>query len=418
MFPLHHEDVEIDAMSKGMDVIPAPTINGSGVPSIQSVGRWMGIIVSVENGTPGTGLIARAKLNGRSSGSDLFSHYLQESVFSSTGVISPRLAGETLVEQTRESMGLPSNSSHDVDAMDFSLGVRHHAPAPANLADPLFPLPQTERFFFSVTPSSATALNQSNSGFLSNSGTVSPADIYEILWSGTGWTEPSVYKSWDTLRNGLNASPNEEDIDGLSVDHSRGTVVFSTQVETSRSQLLLHFGGVSAPMEGQIEGSVVVNLGGDDTTNIDAICILDPKESQNSFYFGTPRTVADVPFLDSHAGLSVTRSSLTDSAGYISNVLHLQYSGGGEPSGSSRFVCFFGSLNYDPDIAWSSQVQDQWQVLGISYSDSSVPGSMIDHTVTAPPTPGGVTLAVTAIEFDFWTLGTMSSSWVSEIRIP
>ncbi len=110
-----------------------------GYPDLGSVGRWLGVVVSVKDGTGGAeeSLIERAGLNGRPYGADLFSYYFEES----TG-LAASVAGATLVEQTRETLGFPLNGTEDVSGLDFGLAINSFSGALPG--DPMFP--NTDKF--------------------------------------------------------------------------------------------------------------------------------------------------------------------------------------------------------------------------------------------------------------------------------
>ncbi len=422
MFGALAVDVEIDAMSTGSDIIPNQDPSAlSGTPNLSALGRWLGVVVSVKDGANGANaqsLIQRAKANGRSSGSDLFAYYFEESQG-----IHETLAGETLVTLTRESMGFDSMSGDDVDALDFALGVRAHAPLA--VPDPMFPEIQgPPEFYFSVTTDSADDLNvASPSGFaidsLLNPVPAHPGDLYVLRWNGLSWDGPFVYRSWSDL--GLLA---EEDVDAIAVDPGRENTVFSTVVLPSvipgqgRSQLNYHnpLSG-SNPLRDQSGMLTTERLGGgDDTTDIDAVCILDPVvEGMLSLYFGMVTGWLDLPGLTEPMGLSVTRVEPIGS-GATTSQLNIQLSGRRGPALAPTIVAIVGTDDFD---AAAGALGSTWTTVAgpvVRFDDGSEAANVLDFRVDIPDhvLPGSLAFAAVVLDLGGNIIG---GSWVSEVRI-
>ena len=407
--------VRIDGHSTGSDIIPNVDVNG--IPMVQALGGWMGVVVSVKDGQAGKpgSLIEAAKAAGRSSGSDLFSYYLTES----TGIASA-LAGETHVSQTREMMGLGSNSGEDIDALDFGLGVRSHA----QQTEPGILFANGVDYFFSVTPLSATLLNVHTNGAFALDPLQAwvpahPADVYRLIWSNGAWTGPFRYRS---ALNDLGLTLPNEDIDGLAVDPNTGVTVFSTQVVTGRSQLQIH-----DPMYGtfpfrELDSSLVTeHIGGiDDLTDIDSICILDPPEnSPYSAFFGTPVSDSSFNAFGPLMGLSVTRASSDNSD--EADRLHCQLSGRRGPAFAPTLVLFMISGDYSPANGWSAAtwipINDDNPASLLRIDDGKPFDNVFEYSWKVPPTSQPLTASVCAMAFDL-NGNLIGVSWVARVTLP
>ena len=415
--------VIVDAMSTGSDIIPTP--DGNGVPNLISNGRWMGLVASVRNDSAGlqNSLIEEARQGGRSNGSDLFSHYFQES----SGIDS-NLAGGTFVSQTQELMAISGSALEDIDALDFGLGVRSFGGLPAG-SDPLFV--EHDSFYFSVTPQSALILNavtgsQFATDQFSNPVPAHAADVYHLDWTGSQWTGPYLYRDWQTL--GLLTV---DDIDALAVDPIRGTTIFSTQVVDQRSQLLINeFVWGTQPLATRESGTTVVSkvtekVGGvDDTTDIDAVCILDPTEFTYSAYFGTPTAWLSGTALHSPMGLSVTRTGRIgpDSDAFVGtpvgvDTLHIQLSGRRGNPLSKSLVTFYMSKNFDPAAGWQ---QATWKAISEPmwrYDEGTEKTITFEYQIPVPDAPAGSKIAIVSIVMDKQKK-VIGGSWISELYMP
>jgi hypothetical protein len=415
--------VDVDAMSTGGDIIPSP--DSSGVPNLISNGRWLGLIASVREDSVGAlnSLIEVAREGGRSNGSDLFAYYYDES-----SGIDPFLAGGTFVAQTREMMGFHGSNLDDVDALDFGLGVRSFGGLAAG-SDPLFI--ERDSFYFSVTPQSAMDLNAATGSQFAldqyqNHVPAHAADVYHMEWIGGSWGGPMQYLDWNTL--GLFAG---DDIDAIAVDPSRHTTIFSTQVFPDRSQLLIHdyiWGTQDLRSRELVTGTenlVTEKVGGvDDTTDIDAVCILDPTESTYSAYYGTATAWLSASTLNSPMGLSVTRTGKIgpESAVFVGSAsgrdtLHIQLSGRRGHPGGKTLVTFFYSKNFDPLTGWAAA---SWKPMSDPmwrYDDGGEKTITFDHQVSVPDAPAGTKIAIVAVVRDK-KKKLIGGSWVSELVLP
>jgi len=423
MFGSHANKVRIDAHSSGNAIIPAPDMKG--VPGLSGASSWMGVMVSVgrrQDGGQVRGLqntpVAAAAAGGRDPRSDIFSHYLDNSVG-----LSSSTRGLSFLEQSREDMGFAGAVDENVDAFDFGLGVNRFS----TRASMLFP--SSTRYFFSLTPASASSLG---SGFavdsFGNGVSADPCAIYLIEWqAGSGWTVPLEWRGRDEL--GLTAG---ENVDALEVARNNGCVVISTQVVEGRSQLLIQTSAWTPllPLQGEDQSSgapylVTERIGlvsttspgtstVDDLEDIDGVCILEPEDGLLGTHFGTPAVPASGPgTVASDLGLSVTSHAPSPDAGSVSGPdrLEMQVSGwGGLPQDQPQIVAFLGTVT-DPADAMD------WQSAGWAVLDAGLrwPGESVFGLSTPITINQGADLHVVGVIVSGNQL--RLSSWTAKIRI-
>ncbi len=373
LFPDYWDVLEIDAQSSGNATIhDVAESSNPPHPDLSGAQGWMELIISVDNdslGTPGSLIANRvAQSSGRSTpGSDLFG-FFQEG---STGVHSS-LPGRTLLEVSAERFGF--TNEEDMDAFDFGIGLL--SLDPTHEPDSFFRF--KNQFFFSLSPDCVVAVNARaallGKPFAQPGGPADPASIYVVRRENGVWGTPEVYMEASVLE----LDPLMDNVDGLEVDPVRENVVFSTQPHPLRSQLrYLDFDSkASVPVRNLSDlgdgggGLASHRLGSsEDTDDIDAVCIIDPKvvnkkvrltpafpgvqtlsltgspnlatlpvpdESQASTQLGIP---TDAPTKFSNPvpiGLSVTRSWSPSG-----HQLHFQATGFGEAPPSAGVISFF-----------------------------------------------------------------------------
>jgi hypothetical protein len=417
MFPNLWPLVEIDAHSSGNAIIPAP--DASGVPDLAGAGSWMGVVVSVRarnNGGNVTGLagtpVRAAAANGRDVRSDLFSHYLANSVG-----LSASMGGRSFLEQTREDMGFSAAPNPNIDALDLGLGVNRFAPTRNSTR--LFAL--DDFFYFSLTPSSAGLLGASFAGL----GTIAdPCAIYLIEWQPNanppGWTAPMEWRS----RAELNLVVGDN-VDALEVAKNNSCVIISTQIVADRSQLQiqaspnavrLDLSGRSATGVVRVTESIGIvdgfigstNTNIDDLEDIDAVCILEPEHDVYGSHFGTPTDHPLIPVAD--LGLSVTRQDPASNPASNPDIepdrLELQVSGWVGPNPEPAYVFFLGT--FAPSQATG------WQVLGwgTRMKTDEVFGISVPITV---PQNTGANLHIVGLQVD--ANGLRFTEWSSTIYL-
>lgn len=298
LFPAVWPLIEIDAMSTGNAYI----LTDGGHPQLGV--RWAALTISVTNdavGVPGNGWLER-RLNGQypnrtTPGADLATYYFEEGV----GIDSTVL-GKTFITQLAEHQGYSENQ--DSDSLDVGMGVI--ASGTGEASSMLF---QTVgEFYFSLTRESADALRGVR--FLQNSMgkwvAPDPATIYLAVWDSSMnvWSIPKEYLTPEEL--GLDRG--WDDIDALDVSSLNGTVVFSTQPRTGRSQLMVYeneYGVSYTLMAGGLPATEKFYLrdasGGDEGDDVDAICHFDPEPGS----FDTAVGTAVPGWLSNTLGLSV-----------------------------------------------------------------------------------------------------------------
>jgi len=391
--------IEIDAQSIGSDIIPQ--VDSSGQPDLSGAMSWMGVVVSYDNeatGQVGSNIQRRRQLPSTrrtSPGADLHSHYLA----GSTG-LSPTLVGRTMVEIPSEALGYSATADDDPDALDFGLGVLHHAQATSTLVF----FQSNADYYFSVSPASADALNDLTGGSFAQGTPAHPATIYRISWDGSAWSAPVVHLDYATLELGA-----ADDVDGLAVDPGSGSVIFSTQVALGRSQLQAYHANVGRVSLRDGNGALVsVRLGGvDDTDNIDAVCVLDPHAGEFGTHVGTPdRWLAMLPD-NKELGISVTQHR---PAGASVGSALVQVTGPDLPQAS--VMVLYASLDYDPRLPWTSAT---WVPLGLPVAQA--PGQQVSEFELALA-QGMVLPEVSVVGVLVDAQGApLATSWMSRLRI-
>ena len=307
--------IEIDAHSTGNDLMPKflETTSGNGChPDI--TGRWMLINVSVGNqavGLPGgfTEQRRQGALGNRlTPGSDISSYYFP----GSTG-ITGALVNRSFLEQPAEVIAFPNDSSADIDALDWGMGVNAHA----QTTNSLIFFPNENEFYFSIAEGCEDAINSacsSSFAYDQASGMMVSADaaaVYRSTWDGSQWGDPEVYRTAADLD--LTAS---DDLDALAVNALNGVIVYSTQPEPGRSQLLADNGPLAPTLTG-LTRTVRAKDGGakvtrkvkviDESDDIDAVCISDPEDGVFGKYLGVAVPEGAKSPADTRMGISVTR---------------------------------------------------------------------------------------------------------------
>ena len=214
-------------------------------------------------------------------GSDLLSYFFRDSF-----EVPTSLLGALHLEQTAGQMALPAGA--DIGAFDFALGM-----LTTNSQDdlPAF-APNADVLYYSVTPFFVLVYEAFAAGgqipkFAAALGDpqvrVFPPDagaVYRSTWAaGTQtWSNPVVFASRDDL--GLVAG---ENVDAVTVDHTYGIVIFSTERGTGpqRDQVLLHHATLTPlghlPLY-EIDGTKLsTKLGLTDEDDIDGLCGTDPE---------------------------------------------------------------------------------------------------------------------------------------------
>ncbi len=396
LFPGVSGLVSIDAWSTGNDFVPAINLNGEVV--LDGFDSWVAITVSFSQETNGAGgsnpdLVDHRKARAASipglrddPGADLYSYY-----FPGSKGIASRLIGRTVVEQASEHMGL--GSGDQIDAMDFGMGVFSFRGA----SIPSRPYELRNRLYFSITRASASALDghygmpgqtahfahtdASSNVFVQNA---DPAAVYAMDWNETNssWSTPYVYRSSANLIDRPEAGT--FDVDAIAVDHGTNEVIFSTTLSGQvgaplESQIMVSqpngLGFTTTPLKDEIGDAVGGKVGsGDETRDVDAICISDPEAFDYMTHMGT-----NVAHLQPEEGMvreadplgfGVTRvGPPTPAVGPDPPLesLHLHATGRtalGDPGG---IVFFFGAITVNPQLTLPNLLvyPGQWQPIGI-----------------------------------------------------
>lgn len=368
MFPQYADVLQIDAHSSGNATIhDVHPFSFPPVPNYFGVEGWMELAVSVDNdskGLPGS-LIAKRVANptGRNTpGADLIGFFMR----GSTGIASS-LPGRSLMEIRAERLGF--GGQEDPDAFDFGVGIFSLDPDPQ--LDAFFDT--EDRYYFSLDPACVDAVNQRAAllGTAFAGGVADPASIYWVQMEDGAWGPPLVYRSASEL--GL--SPQLDNLDALEVDPKRENVVFSTQPHPHRSQLrFLDWDSSKYPPIQNLSdlgdgatGFATQGLGvNDETDDIDAVCIEDPRLLLPGFrpFAGGPMIPISIPaptgggggagnYGQGNINMGVPKESVYTSQGStplglavargsssIGPVLHLQASGFGDDPPSDGVLTF------------------------------------------------------------------------------
>ncbi len=232
--------ITIDAHSTGNGVIPRH--DGSGAPIITN--NWMGVTISIANnggstigsgsGLPGSFWDFEEQVHSDSAGALLVTYYMKQSLGLANG-----LAGMPIIESSRIDLGLDVDTSHDLSAVDYGVGVVTFDDPPSNVF-----FSNDVEYYFSVSSAAAGSLPNpfAHDPRVAGAGANVPAngvDVYRITWTpgGAGWSDPEIYVNGLTL--GLDPT---SELDGLEVDPSNGTIIFSASVDSSFD------GSVSGPI--------------------------------------------------------------------------------------------------------------------------------------------------------------------------
>ncbi len=162
-------------------------------------------------------------------------------------------------------------------------------------------------------------------------------------------------------------------------------------------------------------------LGLVDTTDIDAVCILDPSEVKFSRFFGTPVSWPDGLGFSAPMGLSVTRSGFDRGLGIpaaMSNTteLHMQVSGTRGPVGTNTTTLFMVTTEYDPELEW---YEHSWALAGTTTDvvTSLTKENVVDFDFPIMIKNYGTNMGVAALVLDTNTSAILGASWVNVIRI-
>ncbi|MFO1076913.1 MAG: hypothetical protein U1E73_04215 [Planctomycetota bacterium] len=291
-------DFGFSAIDTGNAIVPTTwnVLTSGGVPygiapDLRSDQRWLALSATVTNSSP----LTNHPLLTAGQGSHILSYFFLESQ-----EVPSSLLGSLQIEQTSAQMLMPAGA--EISAFDFALGMLM-----ANPEDdlPAF-VPYDDVLYYSVTPHFASAYAAMSGGAQIPWFAADPADpfvrvhapdagvIYRSTWDDFAqtWSVPLVYKSLADL--GLSAG---ENIDALTVDHSTGIVIFSTDRATSplRNQVLLYHpdltAGTNLPLYDVDGTKVSTKLGLTDEDDIDGLCGTDPEISNYvaGRAAGTPR---------------------------------------------------------------------------------------------------------------------------------
>ncbi|MEZ5962360.1 MAG: hypothetical protein R3F56_00810 [Planctomycetota bacterium] len=259
---------DLDAVSHGLDVIPADSAGVVTVPP----GHWNFLTFSVRRGAVGdVGSAIRAEVGTPGGNEADFFEY----VFRDSTCIPPEFIDRTFKLADSHDYGMPSGN--EVDAVDLAMNLYPLAAAlPPTLGLPACPT-ACPTLYFSLEGSAANLALWPAA--LWGGHTPSGAMVFKSTWSAGAWGPPTIAFTPAQLDLG-----DCEDIDGLAVDaYDPGgmQVLYSTTRTgcTQRDELM--FKGCpcdlpAAPLRYRDGTPVSTRLGLGGGDEVDAICVGDP----------------------------------------------------------------------------------------------------------------------------------------------
>ena len=321
----HADDIALDAISTGNDQAFVRFYATHARIEPRGPLHWNALFVSFRSGTvPTTGprpMAARAALGGASA--DVYSWIMPGST------VLQGLQDQVFLDVPAERLGLPRNG--EITALDIPMALLEQS---SGANDPVF-MPVRDRFFFSLTQTSANAL----APFMPNipTGQMSGATIFQTTWSGFDWSPIEVLATPSEL--GLANGPgtdDDEELDALAVNavqyQTEVPIIFSVRTSPSHPQLEamkvqnpgMPTRSITPPVElfDANGGSTQARFGNSD---VDAICGIDPDQGDVSRWLGTPFSVPSDP------PLILSTTQVRDANGLISVVVEVHLNSIGDP---------------------------------------------------------------------------------------
>jgi hypothetical protein len=340
LFPNHHMYVAIDAISTGNDRVPVVDVNGNWVldANPNAATGWVNFVFSVTPQTTSNlnGAVSmRVASNGHASG-DVFSVFAKDSDTSYTDEGIPfELVDRVILEHGFEHIGLSATDT--IMALDPYIPLIAAGWHAGNLPEllsftPLIGNRVDAKLYFSVTPASAADLTANGSGWISGlpNRALSAADILQIIWNGSGWSNPVVFRTAEELA----LSP-DDDLTSLAVDGFAGpTVVFTPA--TNGGEIRANKSGSNGVIRTQDGLPIRLVRAGD----VDALGAYDPEIATFHRAHGVPVALRTVM---PKVGLSVAMDQM--GAGY-----HVIMSGwpGPRTAGTFRLYISTNGNNWVP----------------------------------------------------------------------
>ncbi|MEZ5966264.1 MAG: hypothetical protein R3F56_20680 [Planctomycetota bacterium] len=324
MFGSFAQEIDIDAMSTGNDLLPLvhqPLEPSSWYidPDPNSNDGWVAFLFSVRKNTAGSsdGIVWQRAPVANGAGGDVYGVFVEADTDPSSEGIPSELVDHVVLEQGGEHIGF-SAPLPDVVAVDpfiprIAAGF-HNSNSNNFLVNNALTTTGSgtyiaATFYFSLTPSSAAVVstlrvnNVSWVGAMPNRA-LTGADVLAITWNGTSWSNPYVYRTYEMF--GLDPGA---DIDSLCVDVVDDHTTFSL---CGSPLLSAHWPSHPAPQTRPVrrtsDGQPIrlVNTG-----DVDSICAFDPERAMFHRMHGIPvASAVVVPAI----GLSVAANA--DLTGY------------------------------------------------------------------------------------------------------
>ncbi len=264
-FPSDWQNVKIDAMSTGNDIIPVDS-SGKVIPN-QTL-QWANIMISVRPSATGQAgsHIRTMSASPQKAGSEMISLYFEGSY------LPPVYPGFSYIEQSVASINPPPSVVNESAIDIFMPLIVRNGGVPA----PFYP--NVHEFYFSVTSSSAAQLPQSFFG--GDPANKHGATVLKSRWDTTNgaWDPPVVVLT----PSDVNLTAPNDDLDALAVNVLQGVTMFSSKItlDTSRPQIEVYLGSGPPveltrdnPSDPSIPNGVQLIIGDD----IDGLCGADPE---------------------------------------------------------------------------------------------------------------------------------------------
>lgn len=349
--------VDLDAMSLGLDWINADAAGRA----VLGKNRWAALSFAVGRGTSGTpGGAIFGEFVGNGVAGDLFTYVIDGS---NDGCVPVPFNDRTVRSHDGGEIRFAADAAIDAHDLNMAL-MRTDLPLRMSLPVTLPPPAPAYRFYFSLTRATASA--PAAAGWWGGSAP-SGASVLSIDWrfdslSGTGrWVGDPVVEI-DPAQLGLGVG---DELDALSVDATRGHLLFSTRGGTDQFLYspLPPVGGAGVTAYKILSGVTIsdrVGLTVGDEVN--ALCAIDPGAgSAVAFGFGRPRALQAVPPAPYQLSAGAFRHSSSLGQDLITTVC-VGWPGGGALPGNA--VCY---VSADPfvfplQLALFGSLPRNWQM--------------------------------------------------------
>ncbi len=271
------QQIEIDALSTNHVFIP---VDKGRLQAPSTADGWIAVLLSVDPSTTGE---AGSYLN-QQPASDRAGIHFQYVVDGSTG-LPPEYIDQLLTANDVSDISLVTqpNTQPDTVALESYIPMLINDPEPWG----------GTKLIFSVTNGSAAAATNQ----WTNIGPVDGNDVLFTEWTGSEWTEPTV---WLDGHSAFGVPPTGE-ISGLAWDESVGAIVFASDHPTDPLMVAepKGQGWRVDPLLTPTGYRVSIKIKFLSTDKCDAVCIIDPRSDRVRKMIGSHRAPGGSPLLSS-----------------------------------------------------------------------------------------------------------------------